>query len=118
MRIRSPRRALLRAGALGAALLLAIGIAGVAAPVLAPNPGAAAAAPAVPPDHPPPPYTIANPPLAPLLVNGVPTTVTQGTHDHAAFIIEVPPNWNGDLVMYAHGFRGAGTVLTVGAPDF
>jgi len=30
----------------------------------------------------------------------------------------VPANWNGDLVVWAHGFRGQGTVLTVDAPSF
>ena len=29
-----------------------------------------------------------------------------------------PPQWNGDLVMWAHGYRGNGTVLTVSPPDF
>jgi hypothetical protein len=114
MRIRPSRRSLLRAGALGAALLLAVGIAGMS-PV-----NAATADPddSVPTDQPLPPYTIVNPPLAPLVINGQPTTVTQGTHAHAAFIIEVPAQWNGDLVMWAHGFRGQGTVLTVDPPAF
>ena len=39
-------------------------------------------------------------------------------HGHAAYIIEVPPRWNGDLVMWAHGYRGQGTVLTVDPPAF
>lgn len=34
----------------------------------------------------------------------------------AAYRIEVPANWNGQLVMYAHGYRGTGTALTVGNP--
>ncbi len=72
----------------------------------------------VPSDQPLPPYTIVNPPLAPAIVNGQPTTVRQGTHEHAAFIIEVPPDWNGELVMWAHGFRGNGTVLFVDPPGF
>jgi len=114
MRIRPQRRSLFRAGALGAALLLTLGIAGVS-PVNAAtgNPDDS-----VPTDQPLPPYTIVNPPLAPLVINGAPTTVTQGTHAHAAFIIEVPAQWNGDLVMWAHGFRGQGTVLTVDPPAF
>ncbi len=29
----------------------------------------------------------------------------------AGYRIEVPANWNGDLVMWAHGYRGAGTRL-------
>lgn len=63
-------------------------------------------------------YTIANPTLAPLVVGGQPTTVHQGVFEHAAFDMEVPANWNGDLVMYAHGYRGQGTVLTVDPPPY
>ena len=63
-------------------------------------------------------YTVNNPPLAPITVAGQPTNVHQGMFNHAAFDIEVPPGWNGDLVMYAHGFRGQGTVLTVDPPPF
>ncbi len=112
MRIRlSPRS--LRSGAIAAALLLTIGIAGIT-PVNAATHGD----PTVSTDQPLPPYTIVNPPLAPALVNGQPTTVTQGVHAHAAFIIEVPPVWNGELVMWAHGFRGQGTVLFVDPPAF
>jgi pimeloyl-ACP methyl ester carboxylesterase len=39
-------------------------------------------------------------------------------HEHAAYIIEVPPRWNGRLAMWAHGYRGASTVLTVDPPGF
>jgi len=39
-----------------------------------------------------------------------------GVHSGAAYLIEVPDNWNGDLVLYAHGFRGAGPDLTVDPP--
>ena len=63
-------------------------------------------------------YTVQNPPLPPVLVGGTPTTVYQGIFGHAAFDIEVPPNWNGDLAMYAHGYRGQGNVLTVDPPPF
>ncbi len=69
-------------------------------------------------DQPLPGYTISNPPLAPALVDGQPTRVLQGTHRHAAYIIEVPPEWNGDLAMWAHGYRGQGTVLTVDPPGY
>ncbi len=31
-----------------------------------------------------------------------------GRYDGGLYRIEVPENWNGDLVLYAHGFRGAG----------
>jgi len=72
----------------------------------------------IPGDQPLPGYTINNPPLAPVLVNGVPTTVRQGVHNHAAYNVEVPPAWNGDLVMWAHGYRGNTTVLFAEAPAF
>ena len=39
-----------------------------------------------------------------------------GVHAGAAYLIEVPDNWNGDLVLYAHGFRGVGPELTVDPP--
>jgi hypothetical protein len=67
---------------------------------------------------PPPGYTIDNPPLAPITVNGQPTRVLQGVHRDAAYDIEIPPHWNGDVVMWAHGYRGNGTVLTVDPPAF
>ena len=34
----------------------------------------------------------------------------------ADYQVEVPANWNGKLVMYAHGFRGTGAALTVSPP--
>lgn len=50
--------------------------------------------------------------------------VMQGTHrwagvlDGAAYRIEVPASgWNGRLVMYAHGYRGEGSSLTVSNPS-
>jgi hypothetical protein len=36
-----------------------------------------------------------------------------GVESGAGYRIEVPANWNGELVMYAHGWRGSGDVLTV-----
>ena len=39
-----------------------------------------------------------------------------GVHQGASYQIEVPQNWNGMLVMYAHGYRGTGSDLTVGPP--
>jgi len=46
------------------------------------------------------------------------TRVQFGRYDGGLYRIEVPANWNGDLVLFAHGFRttgGAdGTVLRVG----
>ncbi|SDY37533.1 hypothetical protein SAMN05444365_10250 [Micromonospora pattaloongensis] len=71
-----------------------------------------------PGDRPLPGYTIDNPPLRPALVHGRPAQVRQGVHRHAAYAIEVPPRWNGELLMWAHGYRGQGTVLTVDPPGF
>ena len=39
-----------------------------------------------------------------------------GVHEDAGYRIEVPANWNGALVMYAHGYRGEGAELTVSNP--
>ena len=39
-----------------------------------------------------------------------------GQLNGSAYRVEVPPNWNGELVMYAHGFRGTGAALTTGNP--
>ena len=36
----------------------------------------------------------------------------------AAYMVEVPANWNGKLVMYAHGYAGTGPALTVSPPRF
>lgn len=35
----------------------------------------------------------------------------------SAYRIEVPLDWNGTLVMYAHGYRGNGTTVHVGSPE-
>ncbi len=34
-----------------------------------------------------------------------------GVLDGAGYRIEIPADWNGELVMWAHGYRGTGTVL-------
>ncbi|GGI89254.1 alpha/beta hydrolase [Halopseudomonas pertucinogena] len=39
-----------------------------------------------------------------------------GVLDGAGYRVEVPENWNGMLVMYAHGYRGDGPELTVDSP--
>jgi pimeloyl-ACP methyl ester carboxylesterase len=39
-----------------------------------------------------------------------------GVHKGAGYRVEVPQNWNGGLVLYAHGFRGTGLELTVSDP--
>ena len=40
-----------------------------------------------------------------------------GVLNGAAYQIEVPANWNGKLVMYAHGYAGTGALLNVGPPS-
>jgi fermentation-respiration switch protein FrsA (DUF1100 family) len=106
---RRPRsRLLFRLLSLGVGVVLAIGITGVAT----------AGTDDIPGDQPLPGYTINNPPLAPIVVNGAPTTVRQGVHEHAAYIIETPAAWNGDLVMWTHGYRGQGFVLFPETPAF
>ena len=42
--------------------------------------------------------------------------IHQGIHGEAGYRIEVPDDWNGGLVMYAHGYRGTGAELRVGTP--
>jgi pimeloyl-ACP methyl ester carboxylesterase len=44
---------------------------------------------------------------------GGPSQRFWGVHNKAGYRIEVPENWNGSLVMWAHGFRGEGLELTV-----
>jgi pimeloyl-ACP methyl ester carboxylesterase len=39
-----------------------------------------------------------------------------GTLGRAGYRIEIPDDWNGDLVLWAHGFRGFGTEVTVTSP--
>ncbi|MFD6608371.1 alpha/beta hydrolase family protein [Micromonospora chalcea] len=63
-------------------------------------------------------YTIVNPPLPPLVVGGAATTVRQGVHANAGYVIEIPARWNGELVMWAHGYRGQGTELSPEPPGF
>ncbi len=42
--------------------------------------------------------------------------VHTGVRDGAAYRIEVPRDWNGELVLHAHGYRGTGTVVFVDNP--
>ena len=37
--------------------------------------------------------------------------------DGASYRVEVPPNWNGTLVMFAHGYRGTGNVVWIDDPQ-
>ncbi|MFC0506234.1 hypothetical protein [Micromonospora costi] len=106
----SSARTLRRLLAAAATLTVVVGLAGAAPAAATGRDGDGT--------QPLPGYTIENPPLAPLLVGGKPTTVRQGVHRHAGYIIEIPARWNGDLVMWAHGYRGQEKVLTTETPGF
>lgn len=59
---------------------------------------------------------------ATLPFESLPGTATDTWHgvmegSGAGYQVEVPANWNGSLVMYAHGYRGEGSELTVGPPS-
>ncbi len=47
---------------------------------------------------------------------GLPSTRYWGIDEGAGYRIEVPDSWNGDLVVYTHGYRGNGPELTVDSP--
>jgi len=67
--------------------------------------------------NPPPEYYVDETKLP---FNALPGTITDrywGVHGGAGYRIEVPATWNGDLVLYAHGFRGTGLELTVTNPS-
>jgi pimeloyl-ACP methyl ester carboxylesterase len=65
---------------------------------------------------PPPAYFVDQSKLPFDALPGTSTTRHWGVHKSAGFRIEVPDSWNGDLVLYAHGFRGADLELTVSNP--
>ncbi|AMM26440.1 alpha/beta hydrolase [Variovorax sp. PAMC 28711] len=46
-------------------------------------------------------------------VDNTTTSRWSGVLGGALYHVEVPADWNGKLVMYAHGYRGEGSVLTV-----
>ena len=48
---------------------------------------------------------------------GTDTTRYWGVHGGAGYRVEVPKNWNGDLVLYCHGYRGYIPELTVSNPS-
>jgi hypothetical protein len=54
-------------------------------------------------------------PLTDATGNPVSRTYT-GIENGAAFRMEVPLNWNGELVVFAHGYRGSGTTVHVEDP--
>ena len=71
-----------------------------------------AATPAVNADEPPQ-YFVDETKLPFNALPGTTTTRLWGVHGGAGYRIEVPQEWNGELVLYAHGFRGGGLELTV-----
>jgi hypothetical protein len=106
----------------GVAVALAGVVAGPAGPVAA---APACAAPVASGTRPG--YTVADPncdfgtgtPFAPLTdPAGRPLSrVYAGIRDGAAYRIEVPLRWNGDLAIFAHGYRGNGTTVWVDSPS-
>lgn len=62
---------------------------------------------------PPPAYFVDEAKLPFAELAGLPTQRLWGVHNNAGYRIEVPLNWNGKLVLWAHGFRGTGLELTV-----
>lgn len=46
-------------------------------------------------------------------LQGLPSQRAWGVLDGAGYRIEIPQNWNGSLVLWAHGYRGTGLELTV-----
>jgi hypothetical protein len=63
--------------------------------------------------EPPPQYFVDESKLPFDGIPGVPADRHWGVHGGAGYRIEVPHDWNGSLVMWAHGFRGDGLELTV-----
>ena len=57
----------------------------------------------------PPAYFVDESKLPFAALAGTSTTRYWGVHDGAGYRIEVPENWNGELVLYADGFRGPGS---------
>lgn len=62
---------------------------------------------------PPPTYFVDESKLPFNAIPGHPTDRVWGVHNGAGYRIEVPEDWNGRLVMWAHGYRGTGLELTV-----
>ena len=65
---------------------------------------------------PPPAYFVDETKLPFVALPGTTTTRYWGIHNSAGYRIEVPNDWNGELVLYGHGFRGDGLELTVSNP--
>ena len=65
---------------------------------------------------PPPAYFVDESKLPFEALPGLPGEQLWGIHNNAGYRVEVPENWNGDLVVWVHGFRGAGLELIVDNP--
>lgn len=65
---------------------------------------------------PPPAYFVDQSKLPFAALPNTTTTRYWGVLGGAGYRIEVPADWNGDLVLYGHGFRGTGLELTVDNP--
>ena len=65
---------------------------------------------------PPPAYFVDESKLPFDALPGTTTARYWGVHGGAGYRIEVPAAWNGELVLYAHGFRGTGLELTITNP--
>ena len=61
----------------------------------------------------PPAYFVNETKLPFAALPGLPAQQLWGVHNGAGYRVEVPANWNGKLVLWAHGFRGTGLELTV-----
>jgi hypothetical protein len=66
---------------------------------------------------PPPAYFVDESKLPFDALQGTTTARYWGVHGGAGYRVEVPANWNGELVLYAHGFRGTGLELTITNPS-
>ncbi len=51
-------------------------------------------------------------------LDGTSATQLWGVHNNAGYRIEVPDNWNGDLIMWTHGYRGEGERLFFNDSEF
>ncbi|GAB2608204.1 alpha/beta hydrolase [Paractinoplanes abujensis] len=102
-----------RAAVVALALLVSI----LAAPAASAAAAPACATPA--PSTTQPGYLVADPACN---LDGTPFVALPGAQVHtgitggAAYRIEVPAQWNGSLVVYAHGYRGTGTTVYVDNP--
>jgi pimeloyl-ACP methyl ester carboxylesterase len=65
----------------------------------------------------PPAYFVDEAKLPFAALPGTTTARYWGVHGGAGYRIEVPEHWNGELVLYAHGYRGTGLELTVSNPS-